>query len=641
MPADQTRAPKLVDRVFDSATTVTRVYEDENGERIIEGIASTPSTDRMGDQVNPQGVKFQLPLPLLWQHDPERACGNVIAAEVRPEGIKFRAALAPAGTLSAIDSHWQELKAGLVRFVSVGFRSLKSSAIKTGLRFDEWEWLELSCVTIPANPDAAITTVRAFAPPQRDALPPKPAGIPAAPIVARSGPKTMSLAERIKARKQRLDELKSQLTDVVSGEDLTPEAKAQADELTRQIDEETGELETLERAQASIEMRAVAVQQGNRSPAIMTTGTRTAERPRPKADLLVKAVSAQFMSYCTRRPVEECAKEMFTDDQHLQGYMQAIIAKAASNPAMTTVPAWAGALVQDTWTEFLELLQQVSVYAALARLGTNLNFDGKGRIIIPSRDTSKALAGDFIGEGEPIPVKQGALTSAPMTPKKLAVITTFTREMARATSGQIQAYVRQWIVEDTAKVLDTRLLDALPATAVRPAGLLNGVTPIVGAGSDLVDIVADFRNIMASLLVNGQGMRLVWLLNPVDALSLGLLTNAAGFFVFGPELENDRLLRQSVIVSNNVAAGTMILLDVSAFVTASDPTPEFMVSEEATLHMEDTTPLPINGGTPASPVRSLFQTATIGVRMIQEMNWALVRPNSIAALTFDWTVPSP
>lgn len=627
---------RAVDHVIDVPITHCRAFE-EDGERYIEGIASTPATDRMGDQVNPSGVQFSLPLQLLLEHDVTQKVGKVIAAEATPQGVKFRARLYPAGLFPRVDYAWKEVQVGAFDSVSVGFRSIEANAIKSGVRFDKWEWLELSLVAIPANPQARITTVRAFTPK------PVPVGESAVPA-SRTRNANMTLAEKIAARKARIAELKSQLADIVAADELDAEAQATADELSGSIEGEIKELETLERALSSIEARATAIQQrGPQAPAVLTTGTRTAERQRPKADLLFKAVAAQYMGYIQHRNVADVLREEFADDMHLSGYMQAIVAKAASNPAMTTVPAWAGALVQDTWTEFLELLQQVSVYAALSRIsGGNFNFDGKGRIIVPSRDTSgKNLAGDFIGEGEPIPVKQGVLTSTPLTPKKLAVITSFTREMARATSGQIQTYVRQWIVEDTAKVLDTRLLDDQAATAVRPAGLLYNVTPIAGTGPDLVNIVADLRSIMSALIVNGVGMRLVWLMNPTDALGLGLMTNAAGSFVFGPELESDRLLRQNVIISNNVPAGKLILMDASAFVTASDATPEFMVSEEATLHMEDTTPLPINNGTAASPVRSLFQTATIAVRMIQEMNWTLSRPNSIAVLDLDWTIPTP
>jgi hypothetical protein len=59
--------------------------------------------------------------------------------------------------------------------------------------------------------------------------------------------------------------------------------------------------------------------------------------------------------------------------------------------------------------------------------------------------------------------------------------------------------------------------------------------------------------------------------------------------------------------------------------------PRFEISDQATLHMEDTTPLPIvDGGVPAAPVRSLWQTDSLGLRLIMPMNWIMRRP--VAAL---------
>jgi len=41
--------------------------------------------------------------------------------------------------------------------------------------------------------------------------------------------------------------------------------------------------------------------------------------------------------------------------------------------------------------------------------------------------------------------------------------------------------------------------------------------------------------------------------------------------------------------------------------------------------MEDTTPLPVNGGTVAEPLRSLFQTDSLALRLIWDVSWVLRR----------------
>jgi HK97 family phage prohead protease len=140
-------------------------FDDKN--RIVEGIASTPTPDRMQDTVNPLGAKFTLPIPFLWQHQHSSPIGNVIDAEPTKKGIPYKAQVAQTdepGTLKdRLDEAWQSLKLRLVRATSIGFNPLKWSFIENGgMDFEEWDWLELTAVTVPANPEAEISAVKRF-----------------------------------------------------------------------------------------------------------------------------------------------------------------------------------------------------------------------------------------------------------------------------------------------------------------------------------------------------------------------------------------------------------------------------------------------------------------------------------------------
>lgn len=148
-----------------SLLTIKAANEDE---RIIEGVATTPEVDRAGDIVEPEGAEFTLPIPLLWQHNSEQPIGHVTRAKVTKDGIEISAKLArieEPGTLKdRLDEAWQSIKAGLVRGLSIGFKSLESARIEGsfGVRFIRWMWLELSAVTIPANSEATIQTVKSI-----------------------------------------------------------------------------------------------------------------------------------------------------------------------------------------------------------------------------------------------------------------------------------------------------------------------------------------------------------------------------------------------------------------------------------------------------------------------------------------------
>lgn len=147
-----------------SLVSITKADEDQ---RVIEGIASTPSTDRAGDIVDPMGARFKLPLPLLWQHAHDKPIGQVEWAKATPKGIPFRARIAkvdePGPLRDRLQEAFQSIRIGLVRAVSIGFSAIRATPIATGFRFDEWNWWELSAVTIPANEEATIATVKRYA----------------------------------------------------------------------------------------------------------------------------------------------------------------------------------------------------------------------------------------------------------------------------------------------------------------------------------------------------------------------------------------------------------------------------------------------------------------------------------------------
>jgi HK97 family phage prohead protease len=164
------------------STFVIRSVDDER--RMLEGVATTITADRMNDIVEPKGARFKLPIPFLWQHDAEQPIGHVVAATPTDDGIPVRVQLTkatePGRLKDRLDEAWQSIKLGLVRGLSIGFSPKEYNHLDNGgLRFRTWEWLELSAVTIPANQEASITTIKRFdrrtlpvvhyAPPQLDA----------------------------------------------------------------------------------------------------------------------------------------------------------------------------------------------------------------------------------------------------------------------------------------------------------------------------------------------------------------------------------------------------------------------------------------------------------------------------------------
>lgn len=154
----------------DRAWSTLEVKAMDDGKREIEGVASTPSVDRIGDVVEPLGAKFTLPMPLLWQHFHDEPVGHVLSAKATKTGITIKAKLAkwdePGKLKDMLDFAWHSVKAGLVRGLSIGFKPKEYSFLEDspmgGVRFIEWDWYELSLVTIPANAEANISVVKSM-----------------------------------------------------------------------------------------------------------------------------------------------------------------------------------------------------------------------------------------------------------------------------------------------------------------------------------------------------------------------------------------------------------------------------------------------------------------------------------------------
>lgn len=144
---------------------------------VIEGMATTPAPDRLGDIVEPKGASMSLPLPMLWQHRTDAPVGLWKSAEVSDAGIALAGEMPLFAESTAlkerISEAWESVKLGLVRALSIGFDPKEWSLIKDtfSFHFMEWELLETSLVTIPANTEATIDTVKLFDAAQRGVVP--------------------------------------------------------------------------------------------------------------------------------------------------------------------------------------------------------------------------------------------------------------------------------------------------------------------------------------------------------------------------------------------------------------------------------------------------------------------------------------
>jgi HK97 family phage prohead protease len=129
-------------------------------DRQVRVVASDGTPDRMGDVLEPFGVKldaYRKNPVVLGQHNADAPIGRCVSIGIEGAQIIALIEFPPMGTSELADEYCNLTKAGVISAVSVGFLPLASTPIRDGgWRYTSWELLELSLVSIPANPNALV-----------------------------------------------------------------------------------------------------------------------------------------------------------------------------------------------------------------------------------------------------------------------------------------------------------------------------------------------------------------------------------------------------------------------------------------------------------------------------------------------------
>ncbi len=642
------------------STIDIKSFDDEL--RIIEGVASTPTPDRMGDVVDPKGVSFKTPLPLLWQHKADQPIGHVIDARVTSEGIAIKAQIAK-GVLPRIDEAWALIKSGLVRGLSIGFRATKDpEQIKgtLGLKFTGWEWLELSAVTIPANAEASIQTIKSISeqetaasgtglaavvpPSARDRAPVRVAS------ATRKGP-MKTYTDQIKdfqntraAKAAERDAIQSKAAEEGRGKDVAE--KESFDTLTAEIASIDAELKDLKVLETENIAKAIPVAGASQAEAAASRGTAAVQvKDTMPADIafgamvLCKAHSYLQLQKGNLISPMEVAKQRYPSSTVLQAYFQH---KTAVAGGTTTDANFAAALLapaQVLESAFLEYLRPKTL---IDRFGTNQN-----GVQIPSllrvpfnvkvqSQTSGASAG-WVGEGKPKLVTKFNTTSTTLLFTKVAAISVITEELARFSRPGAEALVRNELSKAVIAKLDTDFIDPALAVSsgVNPASITNGVTALTSAGTSAANVLTDIQALVAPFLLNGYDIsQLVILMPNTLALTTSLMQNSLGqnsfngMTAYGGQIAGIPVLASQYLASGASYGNMIVCVSAENIALADDGNVSVDASREASIEMVDSSSQDATAGTGASLV-SMFQTNSIALRAEREINWKKLRSTAV------------
>ena len=325
------------------------------------------------------------------------------------------------------------------------------------------------------------------------------------------------------------------------------------------------------------------------------------------ATYLYRAAAAHLRGYVSRGTPLRAAEQLFGRD-----VVTAEILKAASTPAETTTPGWAQEIARVAIYDAVQSITSLSAAAEVIARGLRITMDHIAEHRVPGRViNAAAAAGMWVAEAGPAPARALAVTNAAiLRPRRLSVLYTYSRE--QALSSNIENIVRQTLSEASGLALDAQMFSALAGDASKPAGLLAGVAPLAPtSGGGVAARDGDLKNLFTALAAQGAGKTAVIVAAMPQAVTLKASV--------GPNFDFD------IIASTALAAGTAVALEVASFCSGFSPVPKFRVSNLATYHAEDTAPTNITGGTPspAVPVRSMFQTDSIGLYMDLWASWGL------------------
>jgi HK97 family phage major capsid protein/HK97 family phage prohead protease len=600
-------------------------------QRTITGIATTPEPDRMGDVVEPLGITYKNPLPLLLYHDTKKPVGTVTFKTPTADGLEFTASLPTVpdpGTLrDRIEEAWQSIKAGLLAGVSIGFRSIEEAFNKetNGFRFLKTEILELSLVAIPANAGATIQSIKSLDLAASGRHPSRDRGTLAIVRVDKGAPpmEQKTINEQIASYETTRAAKHGRMTAI-----MTKSAEAGATLDQAETDEYDGLTAEIKAIDAHL-VRLHALEATTIAKATPITAATPEEASKERSGIPVISVKSTvvpgtaFIRYCQALAVAkgsimqavEYSKRWHDSTPEVE-----LVLKAAVAAGTTTDAVWAGPLAPITplTTEFLAYLRPATILGKVP-----------GFVRVPFNVSVAAQTGggtyQWVGQGAPKPVGKLAFATVTLGITKCAGIIVITEELARTSTPSAEEVIRRDMVAGIAQYLDQQFIDpAVAAVAgVAPGSVTNGVTPITTAGTTPANARTDVQamaNAMTALNISTSGAVLV--LSETNALAFTNALNPLGQPLFPGMNQGGGIIMGYQAVTSQAAGTTVALIQPQQILYADDGGVTIDVSREASIQMDtvlDNPPLA------TTLLTSLWQNNLVGLRAERFINWKKAR----------------
>lgn len=604
--------------MLDRAYAVLEVKSLDLERRTITGIAATPTPDRAGDIFEPSGATFAAEIPLLLHHDKQRPVGSA-RLQTSGHALLFEATLArietPGPLRDRLEETFQSLTAGLLKGVSVGFRGLRDGVkiLKSGgLHFLKTEICELSLVTIPANVDATILTVKSADAPYVSPLPARAGLLERTPMTTAERITTLehSRAAKVAQMQNLMTKAGEEGVTLAGGPDAESYDALEIE--VKNLDGDLSRYRTLE-----------ALNQAGAKP-VPTMTTPTYTRVQVKSNV---EPGTAFLRYCQAKCYGrgDSMRELAFAQQWKDSTPEVeLVLKAAVAAGNTTDATWAGPLaaLQPLADEFLALLRPATY---LGRIPNFLRVPFN--VSVPSQTGGGTYS--WVGQGAPKPVTKLQFGSISLGITKCAGIIIITEELAKVSSPSAEAVIRRDMIEGIAQFLDSEFIDPAKAAVanVTPGSVTNGVTPITSAGTTPANGRTDIQALINALTTAGiSASRAALIMSETNAAALGAGLNPLGQPLFPGLTVTGGSIMGVPVYPSQTAGTTVALIAADCILYADDGGVTIDVSREASVQMDSA---PMNPADATVVMTSLWQSNYVGLRAERFINWKKARTGCV------------
>lgn len=632
-----------------------KAAEESGGKRILRGIATTPATDSYGDIVESEGAVFDLPLPVLWQHDADDPVGWVQMAKPNAKGIPVEIEIAkidePGALKDRLDMVWQYAKTKLVRGLSIGFNPIEFNQIKGsyGYHFLKWAWLELSLVTIPANQEASITAIKSA-----DTSTRAPSGI------KRPGPLQRQAPSGTEGPKGTI--MKKTLQELLELKQVKLDRSKELIELREKGGEAFGEDQRAELIDLDAELTALEddivvarMEQRHQAATARPVSMRFAATGDDGDDGKGKGKSQRRgMSFVRNAdPDEKFEGENFVRIQ----IAKALAYKHQISPATIAEQRWGqthkqlvnviratvAGMGSGSGEAGAELLNLDAMYTGdfITYLYSKTLFDRLPFRSVPANVRVKGQDGQYtgywVGQSKAIPTSKGDYSSVDLTPLKVAGLAVISMELLEDSSPAAEGLVRDGLVNASSQRVDQTLLSADAAVSgVSPAGLLNGVSALTPSGTDLAATRADLAALLGPFVTNKMASGLQILMNPAQGLALSMMYGSLDQPAYPDVNENGGTInRRPVMTGDNVTAGDVIAIRPEDVWKIGDSGVRVEMSTEATIEQRDdpTGATDTPAGVNTTGLTNMFQEESVAFKVVRRINFQKRRSAAVQYLS--------